>query len=340
MMNLEEPLLCVRGLTTRLTQKGLAYKVVDNLSFDLKKGETLALVGESGCGKSMSALSILRLLPHPPALPSTGEVLYKGKNLLTLPEAEMRKIRGAKISMIFQDPLSAFNPVYTIGSQLLEVAMIHLKLSPEMARQLVCTTLEEVSLPNPPERMLEYPHQMSGGMLQRAMIAMAILCKPDILIADEPTTALDVTIQAQILALMDDLKKKRGMAILLITHDMGVVAEIADRVAVMYASEKVEEGEVQQIFDAPSHPYTQALFHARMNATNKKGKLSTIKGSVPSLATLAEGCHFAPRCAYQMSICKTNEVPLFDLKQKGHQAKCWLFDQNLKEKVWSDEQDS
>jgi peptide/nickel transport system ATP-binding protein len=340
MMNPEEPLLCVRGLTTRLTQKGLAYKVVNNLSFELKKGQTLALVGESGCGKSMSALSILRLLPTPPALPSEGEVLCKGKNLLTLPESEMQKIRGAKISMIFQDPLSAFNPVYTIGHQLLEVAMTHLNISPQGAKELVCATLEEVSLPNPLERMHEYPHQMSGGMLQRAMIAMAILCKPDILIADEPTTALDVTIQAQILALMDDLKKKRGMSILLITHDMGVVAEIADRVAVMYASEKVEEGDVEQIFDAPSHPYTQALFHARMNATNKKGKLATIKGSVPSLANLPSGCHFAPRCAYRMSICNESKVPFFDLKQKGHEARCWLFDQNLKEKVWSDEQDS
>jgi peptide/nickel transport system ATP-binding protein len=339
-MDLSNIILSVRHLTTKLTHNGEAYKVVDDLSFDLKKGETLAIVGESGCGKSMSALSIMRILPVPPALPSEGTILYEGKNLLELPEREMRKIRGAKISMIFQDPMTAFNPVYTIGSQLIEMVEVHLDLSKEEAYRLSIETLKEVSLPEPEKRMKEYPHQMSGGMLQRAMIAMAIICKPDVLIADEPTTALDVTIQAQILATLDELKRERGMAILLITHDMGVVAEIADRVIVMYASEKVEEALVEKIFDDPSHPYTQALFHARLGLTKRKGRLPTIKGSVPKLSALPAGCHFAPRCPYQMSICEQGEVPFFPLPHSEHHARCWLFDQKLKEKIWCDDQNT
>lgn len=336
----QEPILSIRGLTTKLKTNGKAYKVVDNLSLDLQKGQTVALVGESGCGKSMTALSILRILPEPPALPPEGEILYKGKNLLTLPEKEMRKVRGSKIAMIFQDPKNAFNPVYTIGSQLIEVAEEHLGLSFEAASELALETLKEVSLPEPEARMKEYPHQMSGGMLQRAMIAMAILCGPDILIADEPTTALDVTIQAQILSLLDELKRRRGMSILLITHDMGVVAEIADKVAVMYASELIEEGDVIDIFDNPSHPYTQALFQSRLSPAKKRGKLATIKGSVPPFTEYPEGCHFSPRCSYSMPVCQSGEVPIFSLGKKNHACKCWLFDQNLKEKMYGDIEDS
>lgn len=330
-MKESEIILRIRGLTTKLQSEGKSYAVVNNLSFDLKKGETLAIVGESGCGKSMTALSIMGILPKPPTLPPDGEILYQGKNLLTLPETEMRKVRGAKIAMIFQDPLTAFNPVYTIGSQLGEMAKVHLGLSEEAAKYLILATLDEVMLPNPREKILLYPHQMSGGMLQRAMIAMAILCKPDILIADEPTTALDVTVQAQILSALDAIKKNRGMSILLITHDMGVVAEIADRVAVMYASEIIETGDVMDIFDNPSHPYTQALFQAR-RAPKKRGRLATIKGSVPSLANLPKGCHFAGRCAYKMNICQEEpKPPICELPEPEHFAKCWLFDRNLKE---------
>ncbi len=335
MPSLNDPILSVRNLTTRLLVGGIPYPVVDQLSFDLHKGETLAIVGESGCGKSMTALSILRILPQPPALPSEGEVLYNGENLLTLSEKSMRHIRGAKISMIFQNPMSALNPVYTIGEQLFEVAYIHLGLSQEAATAQVLKALEDVHLPHPKDRLREYPHQLSGGMLQRVMIAMALLCEPDVLIADEPTTALDVTIQAQILALLKELQSEKGMAILLITHDMGVVAETAHRVIVMYASQKIEEGTLDAIFRRPSHPYTQGLFQSRPNRPIHQGHFPTIKGSVPSLTQLPSGCHFHPRCPYQMSICGKGKVASFPLPTPEHNVSCWLFDPHLEAKMRS-----
>lgn len=320
-----EPILSVKNLTTRFMIGDRAYPAVENVSFDLYPGQTLALVGESGCGKSVTALSLLKILPSPPALIPEGAVLYKGQNLLTLSESELRRIRGGKIAMIFQDPSTALNPVYTIGQQLLESVQLHLNLYGDEAESKIISALEEVGISSPSERLNDYPHQMSGGMKQRVMIAMALLCQPDILIADEPTTALDVTIQAQVLELIRDLQKRRGMALLLITHDIGVVAEVADSVMVMYAAHIVEGGSVKQIFDKPSHPYTQGLFASRPETTHVRGSLPTIKGSVPSLVNFPLGCRFHPRCPYVMDICKQGPVPQFVLDDHPlHLAKCWL----------------
>jgi oligopeptide/dipeptide ABC transporter ATP-binding protein len=330
---MHDVVLKVRHLTVKLKSAGKVYRVVDDICFDLKRGQTLALVGESGCGKSMTALSILRILPDPPTLPPEGEVIYEGQNLLTLKNAQLRHIRGRRIAMIFQDPLSALNPVYTIGGQLLESAQLHLELEGEKAIAAVVKALEDVHLPSPKEVMHLYPHQLSGGMLQRAMIAMALICSPDILIADEPTTALDVTIQAQILNLLKELQDKRGMAILLITHDMGVVAQNSAEVIVMYAGHQVEQGSVQALFDHPAHPYTQALFAARPNPHLRKKKLAAISGSVPSIAHLPEGCPFHPRCKYALELCKGGAVPTFQLKERGHHARCWLYDKELDAKL-------
>lgn len=334
--SLDEPILQVRNLTTKLLISNKCYTAVDDVSFTLRKGRTLAIVGESGCGKSMTAMSLMRILPHPPVLPSKGEVMYKGCNLLTLPESEMRKIRGSKIAMIFQDPMSALNPVYTVGEQLVEVARWHLNLDEEAGIELALRALKEVGIPTPEERIDDYPHQLSGGMKQRVMIAMALMAEPDILIADEPTTALDVTIQAQVLELMSNLQKKKGMAILLITHDMGVVAQVADEVVVMYASKSVETGNILDIFDHMSHPYTRALFHSRAHPGVQRGKLAAIKGNVPPLTNFPSGCHFHPRCPHAMPCCSAGVVPLFPLDRAGaesHYAACWLYDQNLSEKL-------
>ncbi|SCC89992.1 Probable peptide ABC transporter ATP-binding protein y4tR [Chlamydiales bacterium SCGC AG-110-P3] len=322
---LSDPVLSVRKLTTRLSIGNEAHAVVDELSFDLYPGRTLAIVGESGCGKSMTALSLLRILPHPPALPSEGEVVYQGKNLLEISNREMRDIRGAKIAMIFQDPMSALNPVYTIGYQLAEVAAMHLGLYDDEAEARCVQALEEVQITDAVERLNDYPHQLSGGMKQRVMIAMALMCEPDVLIADEPTTALDVTVQKQVLGLIADLQRKKGMALLLITHDMGVVAEVADEVIVMYATQAVERGDVYNIFDNKAHPYTQGLFNSLPTAADRDGKpLDCIEGTVPALGQMPSGCHFHPRCPHAMPKCQKGSVPAFDLKAPGHQATCWL----------------
>lgn len=330
-------LLRVRNLTTKLKLNGKCHTVVDKLSFDLNPGQTLALVGESGCGKSLTAHSLLRILPQPPALPPEGEVLFQGLNLLTLPESRMQQIRGHKIAMIFQDPMTALNPVYTVGDQLLESAMTHLNLEPKAAQATVVQALEDVHLPHPRKVMDAYPHQLSGGMLQRAMIAMALLCSPDILIADEPTTALDVTIQAQILALLKELQEKKGMATLMITHDMGVVAESADTVIVMYGGKQIEEGPVEALFDNPAHPYTQGLFAARPDQGTYQGRLPTIEGSVPRVGKLPKGCPFHPRCRYAMEICRTHKTEVFPLPEKEHKTWCWLYDKELKWKLADEE---
>lgn len=329
---MQQPVLSVRNLTTRLQIDRRVVSVVEELSFDLYHGKTLALVGESGCGKSMTALSLMRILPNPPALHPTGEVIYKERNLLSLSEKEMRKIRGGKIAMIFQDPTSSLNPVYTIGSQLLEAAELHLNLSGDDAVDCCIKALQEVGISTPRERFDDYPHQMSGGMRQRVMIAMALMCEPDILIADEPTTALDVTIQAQVLDLMRKLQEKRGMALLLITHDMGVVAEMAHDVIVMYAAQGVERGSVLDIFDHRSHPYTKGLFESRTDINMPRGTLKPIKGSVPSAGHFPKGCRFHPRCPYVMDICLHGEVPNFSVGER-HEAKCWLYDEHRSKEV-------
>lgn len=320
-----EPILTVRNLSTILEIGDKNCSVVENLNFELYSGKTLAVVGETGCGKSMTALSIMRILPNPPALASTGEVIYKGRNLLSISEREMRKIRGAKIAMIFQDPNSALNPVYTIGEQLMEVVELHLNLHGDEALERIVKVLQEAGISSPIDRLNDYPHQLSGGMKQRVMIAMALICEPDILIADEPTTALDVTIQAQVLDLIKDLQKKKGMAVLLITHDMGVVAEVADDVIVMYASQGVEKGPVNQIFDHMAHPYTQGLFKSRTALQAPHEPLKSIKGSVPSLTNYPKGCRFHPRCPYVMEKCKQGPVVNFQI-EKDHTAMCWLYD--------------
>lgn len=319
------PVLEVRNLTTRLQIGAATYKVVDGLSFDLFAGKTLALVGESGCGKSMTALSLLRILPQPPALPPEGEVWYRGENLLGISERRMRDIRGMHIAMIFQDPTSALNPVYTIGSQLCEMAEIHLGIYGDEALHRAVEALDDVGISRPADRLDDYPHQLSGGMRQRVMIAMALICKPDILIADEPTTALDVTVQAQVLDLMRRLQKERGMALLLITHDMGVVAEMADEVIVMYASQAIEHADVRSLFNVSMHPYTQGLFASRPSLDTHRGALKPIKGSVPPLTRYPDGCRFHPRCPHAMGVCRHGEVPIFGGIAPEHTAKCWLY---------------
>lgn len=322
---MQEPILSVKKLTTRILVGNHACKVVEEISFDLHLGKTLALVGESGCGKTMTAMSIMRILPKPPALDSHGEILYKNRNLLELSEKQMRAIRGGKIAMIFQDPTTALNPVYTIGSQLVEVAELHLGLHGEDAIERSATALSEVGIARAYDLLDHFPHQLSGGMKQRVMIAMALMCEPDIIIADEPTTALDVTIQAQVLDLIRGLQKRKGMAVLLITHDMGVVAELADDVIVMYAAQGVERGEVNTIFDHMAHPYTIGLFKSRSHAKSKRGQLEAIKGSVPTVTHYPQGCRFHSRCPFVMPKCRHGEVPDFDV-EPGHVAKCWLHD--------------
>jgi len=322
---MQRPALEVKNLTTPLQIGGKTYDVVDRLSFNLYLGKTLALVGESGCGKSLTALSLMRILPEPPCLPSKGEVIYKGRNILSFSEKQMRDIRGASISMIFQDPGAALNPVYTIGAQLIEVAELHLELYGEEAEQRSLQALQEMGIPQPEQRFDDYPHQLSGGMKQRVMVAMALMCEPDILIPDEPTTALDVTIQAQVLALIRQAQQKRGMAVLLITHDMGIVAEMADEVIVMYTSQAMERGSIRQIFQEMAHPYTMGLFGSRPSIHGHKGKLHPIKGTVPSLPEYPEGCRFNTRCPYVMDICLKGDVPDFMVGESPHHlSKCWL----------------
>jgi oligopeptide/dipeptide ABC transporter ATP-binding protein len=322
-------LLSVRRLTTSLLINRQPFSVVHDLSFDLERGKTLAIVGESGCGKSMTALSLARLLPPSLAVPSTGQILFKDTDLLKISEKEMRKIRGNRLSMIFQDPTSSLNPLYTIGFQLREVIEAHKKIPEYEMEAMVIQALADVKLPSPKQIINCYPHQLSGGMLQRVMIAMALILTPDLLIADEPTTALDLTIQAQILQLLKDLQKNKGMAIILITHDMNVVAEMADEVLVMYASEKIEEAKVEDLFDNPAHPYTQKLFQAQPNHPLSQKKLPTIRGRVPPLSEKPDGCLFHPRCDQAMPLCKKSASSFFSLPEEKHWAKCWLYDQQL-----------
>jgi len=316
----------VKNLTTCFRSENRDVTAVDDISFTLKKEETLCIVGESGCGKSVSALSIMGLLP-PAGYVKSGEVNFKNKNLLSITSNEFEKIRGNQISMIFQDPGSSLNPVMRIGEQVSEIFRIHLNLSKKEGLEKALDMLKQVEIPDPESRMLAYPHELSGGMAQRIMIAIALACNPDILIADEPTTALDVTIQSQILNLMSQMQTKTETAIILITHDLGVVAEMADNVLVMYCGQIVEYGDVKTVFNNPIHPYTKALMKSIPIIGEKTKRLDAIPGRVPSLDMLPLGCRFEKRCSEKNSQieleCQNNIPPIFDINQK-HGSRCWL----------------
>ncbi len=321
-------LLEVKSLQTQFPTRAGLVRAVDGVSFHLDRGELLGLVGESGCGKSITALSIMRLIA-PPGKMTGGEITFAGKNLLVLSDQDMRAVRGNDIAMIFQDPMTSLNPVFTVGEQIAEALRLHRKLSARDARAAAVEAMGEVAIPDPARRAGDYPHQLSGGMRQRVMIAMALACNPKLLIADEPTTALDVTIQAQILELLDGLRKTRELAVLLITHDLGVVAEVADRVAVMYTGRIVEQSPVEELFTRPKHPYTEGLLRSvpKLTAADvaKAERLQTIEGVVPSPTDLPPGCHFAPRCPYRMPRCTEEEIPLYVLAG-GVKVRCVLFD--------------
>lgn len=317
-------LLQIKNLKTYFYTSDGMVKAVDDVSWEVGPGEVIGLVGESGCGKSVTALSILRLIPDPPGKIIGGEIWFRGRNLLSLSLEEMRKIRGNEISMIFQEPMTSLNPVFTIGSQIAEVLELHQKMSKKAAMAKAVEMLKLVGIPSPEKRVKEYPHELSGGMKQRAMIAMALSCNPKVLIADEPTTALDVTIQAQILDLMLKLKAELNTAIILITHDLGVIAEMAQKVVVMYAGKVMEQAEVTEIFDHPLNPYTQGLLDSLPKLdTARKQKLNAIPGIVPSLYDLPKGCKFSPRCLYVMEICQQSEPELKEVTP-GHTSRCWL----------------
>jgi peptide/nickel transport system ATP-binding protein len=317
-----ENLLEIEDLRTWFFTADGVVRAVDGVSYSVKPGETLAVVGESGCGKSVTAMSILRLLPSPPARIVSGAIRFQGRNLLEAGEDEMRQIRGNEISMIFQEPMTSLNPVYTVGRQIAETLELHQGLSTTEADARAVEMLELVRMPEAARRANEYPHQLSGGMRQRVMIAMALACKPKLLIADEPTTALDVTIQAQILDLMLDLKEKVGAAIVLITHDLGVVAETAQRVVVMYAGRKVEEATVESLFERPLHPYTLGLMGSIPRLAGGAGRLVEIPGIVPRLTKAIDGCAFAERCVYATDRCRV-EAPPIEEKRPGHFAACF-----------------
>ena len=326
------PLLEVQNLRTQFPTRAGLVRSVDGVSFVIGEGELLGLVGESGCGKSITALSIMRLI-SPPGKIVGGTIKFNGEDLTTASDDRMREIRGDDIAMIFQDPMTSLNPVYTVGEQIAEALRLHRKLDRKAAWTGAIEAMKEVSIPSPERRASDYPHQLSGGMRQRVMIAMALACSPALLIADEPTTALDVTIQAQILELLNELRRTRKLAILLITHDLGVVAEVADRVCVMYTGKIVEESGVDEIFANPKHPYTQGLLRSVPKlheiGTAKAERLQTIEGTVPSPTNLPFGCHFAPRCEHKMEICTEGEIPLTDLAN-GVKVRCVLYDEKQK----------
>jgi len=318
-------LIRIENLTTHFFSAGKIVKALDGISFEIQEGEVFGLVGETGCGKSVTALSILRLIPFPPGKIIDGRIRFKDTDLLDLSEDEMRSFRGKEISMIFQEPMTSLNPVFRIGDQMRDVIMLHQGLGKPAALESAVRMLERVRIPDAGKVAGQYPHQLSGGMRQRVMIAMELSCRPALLIADEPTTALDVTIQAQILKLLREMRKEMGTSILLITHDLGVVAEMCDRVAVMYAGSIVEQAAAVEIFENPKHPYTQGLWGAIPLIEQEKESLSVIPGSVPDLSRLPEGCKFNPRCAYRFEPCVPLRPQLSEVSP-GHRVACWLHD--------------
>ncbi|RIK31650.1 MAG: methionine ABC transporter ATP-binding protein [Anaerolineae bacterium] len=325
--NNTQPLLEIKNLKTYFYTEDGTVRAVDGVDIEVYPGEVLGVVGESGCGKSVTSLSIMRLIGQPGKI-IEGEILFDGKDLLKTPDAEMMKIRGNRISMIFQQPQTSLNPVFRVGEQIGEVLNIHQDFGKEAARNRTVELLKQVGIPDPERRAEAFPHELSGGMAQRVMIAMALACVPDLLIADEPTTALDVTIQAQILDLMRNLRSQLGSAVILITHDLGVIAEMADRVAVMYAGQIVEQTGIRTLFKEPLHPYTQGLIGSTPILGKVREKLDVIPGSVPNLINLPQGCRFAPRCRarvnHNLTICTEKEPDLITLDQ-GHKVRCWLY---------------
>jgi len=327
-----EPLLSVRNLTVEFTIRGGVVPVIDDLSFDLDSGGTLSLVGESGCGKSMTALAIMGLIPSPPGVISAGSIILQGEDLIQATDARLRAIRGNEISMVFQEPMTSLNPVYTVGEQIAETLRRHQGLTRNQAKDQAIQMIDAVQIPLPDRRVNDYPHQLSGGMRQRIMIAMALACQPKILIADEPTTALDVTVQAQIFDLMQNLQRETGTAIILITHDMGSVAEMAERVVVMYAGRKIEDGQVQDILLQPRHPYTRGLIacvpHLLDKVTTDRPFLQEVPGTVPPLSDFGfDGCMFAPRCDLVRDEC-WQEKPANTQLTKTQSVACWEFATN------------
>ena len=318
--SLKNPLLEVRSLSTHFFTEEGVVRAVENVSFEIYPGEILGLVGESGCGKSVTGLSLLKLIPIPPGRIVNGDILFDGRSLLNLEEKEMEKVRGNDIAMIFQEPMTSLNPVFTIGDQIMEAIILHQRLDKTEARKRAIDMLDRVKIPSPEKRVDSYPHQLSGGMRQRAMIAMALSCQPKLLIADEPTTALDVTIQAQVLQLLKEIQREMGMSVMLITHDLGVVSEIADRVAVMYAGRIFEYGPIEAIFGEMRNPYTRGLMHSIPQLTERKGRLNTIPGQVPDPMNLPVGCKFHPRCYMMIEDCKKGE-PIFQVNG-DHFSRC------------------
>jgi len=314
-------LLSVRGLEVRFTTERGEFRAVDGVSFAISPGRTLGLVGESGCGKSVTALSIMGLVPRPPGRIAGGEIVFEGADLLKLEAAQMRELRGDRLAMIFQEPMSSLNPAFTIGEQVAEALLRHRHVSKKEARARAIEALRQVRIPSPELRYDDYPHRLSGGMRQRAMIAMALACRPKLLICDEPTTALDVTIQAQILDLMRTLREETGTAIILITHDLGVIAQLADDVAVMYAGRIVERAPVGRLFAEPQHPYTVGLLGSIPKLHGAQERLAVIRGQVPDAAALPEGCRFQPRCPFAVARCGAE--PALARLGENHEAACW-----------------
>jgi oligopeptide/dipeptide ABC transporter ATP-binding protein len=323
-MTKTDTLVSVENLKTYFYTEDGIVPAIDGVSFEVKKGETLAIVGESGSGKSVTSLSIMRLIPQPPGKILDGDIKFQGESLLTKSDKEMRAIRGNRISMIFQEPMTSLNPVYKVGDQISETIILHQKKNKKEALTEAINLLNLVGIPEPERRINQYPHELSGGMRQRVMIAIALACHPELLIADEPTTALDVTIQNQILQLMKNLKQKSNMSIMLITHDLGVVAEMADRVVVMYSGQIVEQGDVFTIFENPKHPYTEGLLKSMPSAEKRVGKLYAIDGVVPNPLNLPPGCRFADRCEYATSLCH-QEMPQIQEINENEVVRCWKY---------------
>ncbi len=329
---MSERILDVKNLHVSFDTYAGEVKAIRGVDFHVDKGESLAIVGESGSGKSVTVQTVMQLIPMPPGRIKEGEILFKGKDLVNYSNKDMQSIRGGEIGMIFQDPMTSLNPTMTIGKQIAEGIIAHRGVSKKEAMKMALDMLKAVHIPNAEERLHAYPHQFSGGMRQRVVIAIALACNPDLLIADEPTTALDVTVQAQILDLMNELKKDTGTAIILITHDLGVVADVAERVVVMYGGEIMEEASVRDIFKDPKHPYTWGLIKSipRLDIDREKEKLSSIDGTPPDLFNPPKGCPFAPRCEYAMDICKNKKPGMLE-GGKGHKVSCWLLDQRAEE---------